>query len=70
VVALATSFSIVSTSAAVGLAALIAWGVGGWPAWLLDALLPTWVYLGLSALEIALARNVHIRVSDVDPADR
>lgn len=70
VVALATSFSVVSSSAAVGLAALLAWGIGGWAAWLLDALLPTWVYLGLSALEIALARNVHLSVSDVDPADR
>jgi hypothetical protein len=70
VVALATSFSAVSTSAAVGLAALLGWLVGGWAAWLLGALLPTWAYLGVSALEIALARGVHLTVGDVDPAER
>ena len=30
VVALATAFSVVSTSAAVGIAALVGWGIGGW----------------------------------------
>ncbi|MFL5824532.1 MAG: hypothetical protein ACJ764_13945 [Solirubrobacteraceae bacterium] len=70
VVALATSFSLVSASAAVGLAALLGSTLGGWAAWLLSSLLATWVYLGLSALEIALARNVHLTVSDVDPKQR
>ena len=58
VLARASSFSLVSASAAVGVAAL------------LGSLLSTWVYLGASALEIALARNVHLTVSDVDPEKR
>ena len=70
VVALATSFSVVSTSAAVGVAALLGSTVGGGVAWLVSSLLATWIYLGLSALEIALARNVHLTVSDVDPKNR
>ena len=70
VIALATSFSVVSTSAAVGLAALLGSALGGWSAWLLGSLLPTFVYLGVSALEIALARNVHLTVGEADPADR
>jgi hypothetical protein len=70
VLALASSLSIVSASAAVGTAALVGVLLGGWPVWLLGSLLPTWVYLGASALEIALARNLHLTVSDVDPEER
>ena len=70
VVALATSFSVLSVSAAVGLAALLGWGVGGWVAWLLGALLPTWTYLSLSALEMALARSLHLTVGEEHPEER
>lgn len=70
VIALATSFSIASTSVAVGVAALLAATLGGSSAWLLGSLLPTWVYLSLSALETALARELHLTVGDVDPEKR
>jgi hypothetical protein len=70
VVALATSFSIVSTSIAVGVAALLAAIIGGWLAWLLGPLLSTWAYLAISAVEIALARGVHITVGDEHPEER
>jgi membrane protein YqaA with SNARE-associated domain len=43
---------------------------GGWVSWLLGSLLGTWVYLAVSALEIALARNVHLTVGDTDPEER
>jgi hypothetical protein len=70
VVSLATSFSALSISAAVGLAALLGWGLGGWPAWLLGALLPTLAYLSIGALEIALARTLHLTVGGRDPKHR
>jgi hypothetical protein len=70
VVALGTSFAVVSTSAAVGLVALLGSVLGGWVSWLLGSLLGTWVYLAVSALEIALARNVHLTVGDTDPEER
>ncbi|HEY2654011.1 MAG TPA: hypothetical protein VGI50_18960 [Solirubrobacteraceae bacterium] len=70
VLALATAFALVSTSASVGIAALLGAAVGGWGAWLLGSLLPTWAYLALSALEIALSRTLHLTVSDTDPAER
>jgi MFS family permease len=70
VVALATSFSIVSISAAVGVAALLGWGVGGWVAWLLGSLLATLVYLSIGALEMALARSLHLTVGDRHPDKR
>jgi hypothetical protein len=44
--------------------------VGGWPAWLLGPLFSTWTYLSLSALEIALARALHLTVGDEDPHER
>lgn len=56
VVSLATSLSLLSISAGVGVAALIGWAVGGWAAWLLGSLLPTWTYLSIGALEMATAR--------------
>jgi hypothetical protein len=59
VVALATSLSAISISAAVGIVALLGWLIGGWAAWLLGALLGTWTYLAVAALEVALSRTVH-----------
>ena len=70
VMALATSLSIVSISAGVGIATLLGEVIGGWLAWLLGALLATWTYLGVSALEVAAARTLHINVGDGDPAER
>jgi hypothetical protein len=70
VVALATSFAVVSTSAGVGVAALVGWAVGGWLAWFLGALLPTWAYLSVAALEIALSRGLHEAVGEVAPEER
>jgi hypothetical protein len=70
VVALATSFSLVSSAAAVGVAGLLGWALGGWVAWLLGSLLPTWAYIAVSALEIALSRNLHLAVGDADPEER
>jgi hypothetical protein len=70
IVALSTSFSVLSISAGVGLTALLGWGLGGWGAWLLGALLGSWVYLSVSALEMAVARNLHLSVAEGDPTDR
>lgn len=70
VVALSTSLSVVSISAAVGMVLLLGWGVGGWAAWLLGGLLGSWVYLSIAALEMALARTLHLAVGDEDPAHR
>ena len=70
VVSLATSFSVVSSSAGVGVATFLGLVVGGWVAWLLGALLPTWMYLSVSAVEIALARGLHLTVGDGDPEER
>jgi hypothetical protein len=70
VVALSTSLAVVSISAAVGMVLLLGWGVGGWAAWLLGALLGTWVYLSIAALEMALARVLHLTVGEEDPAHR
>jgi hypothetical protein len=64
VLALATSFSVLSISAAAGVAALIGWAIGGWVAWGLGSLLATWAYLSVAALEVAAARILHIKVGD------
>lgn len=70
VVALSTSLSVVSISAAVGMVLLLGWGVGGWVAWLLGGLLGSWAYLSVAALEMALARTLHLSVGEEDPAHR
>jgi MFS family permease len=70
VLALAMAFAVVSTSAGVGVAALVGSVIGGWVAWLLGALLPTWAYLLVAALEIALSRGLHEVIGDVDPEER
>jgi hypothetical protein len=70
VVALATAFAVVSTSAGVGMAALVGWAIGGWLAWLLAPLLSTWAYLSIAALEIALSRGLHDAVGDLRPEER
>lgn len=70
VLALATSLSALSISAAVGAAALLSIVVGGWPAWLLTSILSTWVYLSIVALEIAAARALHINLGEKSPEQR
>ena len=70
VLALATVFAVISTSAGVGVAALMGWQVGGWAAWFLGALIPTWTYLIVAALEIALSRGLHEALGDVAPEQR
>jgi hypothetical protein len=70
VMALATSFSFLSSSAGAGIAALVGWGIGGWPSWLLGSLLATWGYLSVSALEVASARLLHVTVGGREPARR
>lgn len=70
VVALATAFAVVSTSAGVGIAALVGWGLGGWLAWFLGAVFATWAYLSIAAVEIALSRGLHEAVGDVAPEER
>ncbi len=70
VLALATSFSLVSISGGVGIAILLGKLIGGWAAWLLGSLLSSWTYLGISALEVAIARTLHLAVGDTDAEDR
>lgn len=70
VMALATSFAVVSTSAGVGITALLGWGIGGVTAWLIAPVLSTWAYLSVAALEIALSRGLHEAVGDVAPEER
>jgi hypothetical protein len=59
VLALGTSFSIVSACSGVGAAALLGWALNGWAAWLLGAFAGSSVYLLTAALEVALGRGVH-----------
>ena len=70
VVALATAFAVVSTSAGVGIAALLGWWIGGSSAWFIGALLSTWAYLSIAAIEIALSRGLHEAVGEVAPEER
>ena len=70
VVALATSFAILSVSAGVGVAALLGTEIGGWVARFLGALLATLAYLSISALEMAAARALHLTVGDGSPERR
>jgi hypothetical protein len=70
VLALATAFSVVSTSVGVGIAALVGWGIGGWVGWFVGPLLSTWAYLAIAAGEIALSRGLHEAVGDVSPEER
>ncbi len=70
VVALATSLGIVSVSAAVGAAVLLATLIRDWPAWLLTGIVSTWIYLSVAALEVAVARALHLNLGDRDPEER
>ena len=70
VVSLATSFGFISVSAAIGVAGLLGWGLGGWGAWLLAPLLATWTFLSISAFEMAVARGLHLAVGDERPEER
>jgi hypothetical protein len=67
ILALASSFGVLSIAAGVGAAALIGSAIGGWSAWLLGPLAASGLYLTLTALEIAGARALHLTVSDEDP---
>jgi hypothetical protein len=66
VIALGTTFSVVSISAAVGSAVGVGYALGGWPAWALGALAFTLVYLLLLGLELALAARAHPRGAQGD----
>lgn len=52
------------------MAALLGITLGGWLAWLLASLLSTWVYLSLAAMEMAVARALHINLGNQDPQER
>ena len=68
--ALGTSFGIVSSSAGFGMAALSAWLLDGWLAWLVTPFVATVTYLLVAGLEIALARVAQMRVGPDDFEDR
>jgi hypothetical protein len=57
VLAFGSSFGVVSVSGSLGVAALVAWGLQGWPAWLVAPFACSGSYLVLSALEFVLARG-------------
>jgi MFS family permease len=56
VLAFGSSFGVVSVCGSLGAAALVAWGLHGWPAWLVGPFACSGCYLVLSALEFVLAR--------------
>jgi hypothetical protein len=58
--AIGTSVSFASVSGGIGAAALFAWVLGGWPAWLVGSFAASAVYLVLTALELVLARGVRV----------
>jgi hypothetical protein len=55
----ATSFSIVSVSAAVGIAGLVAWAAPSWAAWICTPFVFTGVYLLAVGAEAAIAAAGH-----------
>jgi hypothetical protein len=57
VLAFGSSFGVVSVSGSLGVAALVAWGLQGWPAWLVGPFACSGSYLVLTALEFVLARS-------------
>ena len=59
VIALGTSFGVVSITAAVAAGAALAWTIGSWPAWLLTSFLATVVYVLAVGVEMALAGALH-----------
>ena len=70
VLALGTAMSVFSVSVGVGVATLLGEFVGGWLSWLLGALLATWAYLAVAALEIALSKTLHLKVGEDGPEER
>lgn len=70
VVALASSFGVLSISASVAFTTLLGSTVGGAIAWLLGALFGTWLYLSISAAEMAVSRTLHLAIGDEDPEKR
>jgi hypothetical protein len=61
VVALGTSFSVVSISATTGIVIAIGYLLAGWEAWLVSGFVFTTVYLVLVGLELAVAVLLHPR---------
>jgi hypothetical protein len=59
VVAVGTSFSIISAASGVGAAAVLGWALTGSLAWLAGSLGASCAYLLTAALEIALGRGLH-----------
>ena len=59
VIALGTSFSAISVTAAVAFAALLGWLLGGWPAWPLASFAATLVYVLALGVEMAIAGEAH-----------
>ena len=70
VVAVGTSLSLVSIAAAVGLAALLAWALRGWGAWLAASFAAAVVYLLASAAEVAAGRGLHAVAGTEDLENR
>jgi hypothetical protein len=64
--ALATSLSVISVSAAVGIVTLLGWVLGGWGSWLLGAVLGTWAYLSVAAPEMAISRSLDPHAEERD----
>jgi hypothetical protein len=56
VLAFGSSFGFVSVSGSLGAAALVGWGLQGWPGWFVGPFAASGAYLLLSALELLLAR--------------
>ncbi|HZU19847.1 MAG TPA: hypothetical protein VE982_01385 [Gaiellaceae bacterium] len=61
VVALGTTFSMVSISAAAGAAIGVAYALSGWLAWVVASFAATLVYVLLVGLELGLAARAHPR---------
>ena len=59
VIALATSFSVVSVAAAVGAGTLVAWAAPHWPAWVAAPFAFTVVYLAAVGAETSVAAARH-----------
>lgn len=58
VLALGTAFGFFSVVGALGATWLVAWGLGGWAAWLVGPFVASAVYLLLTSAELLLARGL------------
>ena len=70
VLALGTSFSFVSISAAIGAAALLGWVLPDWIGWAVGAFAASLTYLLITALEFVLARAVRSMTGRTDLKER